>query len=242
MRFLRAFWHLLSCGLRKGTNWTLRMLRHLIAWLRRISPPVGAMISRELLQTGLCCISTYGGVCSSSTLLNARVLPLVYGSMPANLVITPDLALALTVLVVTIQTYDELLQSYRPAWTMRLLDCFCAGLLWPYWISTPVIRWLKGLRRKKLPSNKRRGSHPRNLERRTSHHTYAAPPVPNARAARRCTITTRTILREERSTTMDHPNLDLINQFFAAYGKRDLPGLRDVLADNTTWTFPGPIP
>jgi ketosteroid isomerase-like protein len=38
---------------------------------------------------------------------------------------------------------------------------------------------------------------------------------------------------------MNHPNLDLIDQFFAAYGKRDLAGLRDVLAENATWTFPG---
>ena len=41
---------------------------------------------------------------------------------------------------------------------------------------------------------------------------------------------------------MTHPNLDLIDQFFAAYGKRDLAGLRDVLAENATWTFPGHHP
>jgi uncharacterized protein len=41
---------------------------------------------------------------------------------------------------------------------------------------------------------------------------------------------------------MTHPNLDLIDRFFAAYGKRDLAGLRDVLADNATWTFPGHHP
>ena len=41
---------------------------------------------------------------------------------------------------------------------------------------------------------------------------------------------------------MTHPNLDLIDQFFSAYGKRDLAGLRDVLADDATWTFPGHHP
>ena len=41
---------------------------------------------------------------------------------------------------------------------------------------------------------------------------------------------------------MTHPNLDLIDRFFAAYGKRDLEGLRDVLAENATWTFPGHHP
>lgn len=41
---------------------------------------------------------------------------------------------------------------------------------------------------------------------------------------------------------MAHPNLDLIDRFFAAYGKRDLAGLRSVLAENATWTFPGHHP
>ncbi|HJZ45774.1 MAG TPA: nuclear transport factor 2 family protein [Roseiflexaceae bacterium] len=41
---------------------------------------------------------------------------------------------------------------------------------------------------------------------------------------------------------MTHPNLDLIDQFFAAYGKRDLAHLREVLAENATWTFPGHHP
>ena len=38
---------------------------------------------------------------------------------------------------------------------------------------------------------------------------------------------------------MTHTNLELIDQFFAAYGKHDREGLRQVLADNATWTFPG---
>ena len=38
---------------------------------------------------------------------------------------------------------------------------------------------------------------------------------------------------------MAHPNLELIDRFFAAYGERDLAALRDVLAENATWTFPG---
>jgi uncharacterized protein len=41
---------------------------------------------------------------------------------------------------------------------------------------------------------------------------------------------------------MPHPNLDLIDRFFAAYGKRDLAALRDVLAEDATWTFPGHHP
>jgi ketosteroid isomerase-like protein len=41
---------------------------------------------------------------------------------------------------------------------------------------------------------------------------------------------------------MTHPNLDLIDQFFAAYSKRDLVALRAVLAEDATWTFPGHHP
>jgi ketosteroid isomerase-like protein len=41
---------------------------------------------------------------------------------------------------------------------------------------------------------------------------------------------------------MPHPNLDLIDRFFAAYGKRDLAALHDVLAEDATWTFPGHHP
>jgi ketosteroid isomerase-like protein len=41
---------------------------------------------------------------------------------------------------------------------------------------------------------------------------------------------------------MDHPNLDLIDRFFAAYGSRDREALRQVLAENATWTFPGHHP
>ena len=41
---------------------------------------------------------------------------------------------------------------------------------------------------------------------------------------------------------MSHPNLELIDRFFAAYGSRDRAGLRDVLAEHATWTFPGRHP
>ncbi len=41
---------------------------------------------------------------------------------------------------------------------------------------------------------------------------------------------------------MTHPNLGLIDRFFAAYGNRDFRALRDVLAENATWTFPGHHP
>jgi len=37
---------------------------------------------------------------------------------------------------------------------------------------------------------------------------------------------------------MPHPNLDLIDRFFAAYGERDLAALRNVLSEDATWTFP----
>lgn len=41
---------------------------------------------------------------------------------------------------------------------------------------------------------------------------------------------------------MDHPNLDLINQFFNAYRKRDLGELKRVLAANAKWTALGQHP
>lgn len=41
---------------------------------------------------------------------------------------------------------------------------------------------------------------------------------------------------------MTHPNLELIDRFFAAYGERNLAALRDVLAEDATWTFPGHHP
>src|SRR3954465_15709585 len=41
---------------------------------------------------------------------------------------------------------------------------------------------------------------------------------------------------------MTHPNLDLIDRFFAAYGSHDRAALRDVLAEHATWTFPGHHP
>jgi uncharacterized protein len=39
-----------------------------------------------------------------------------------------------------------------------------------------------------------------------------------------------------------HPNLELIDKFFEAYGKRDLNGLRQVLAEDAKWVFPGRHP
>jgi len=41
---------------------------------------------------------------------------------------------------------------------------------------------------------------------------------------------------------MTHPNLDIINKFFEAYGKHNLDGIRQVLAENVIWTFPGHHP
>ncbi len=41
---------------------------------------------------------------------------------------------------------------------------------------------------------------------------------------------------------MTHPNLELISEFFAAYGQRDMEGLRRVLAEDVRWVFPGKHP
>ena len=39
-----------------------------------------------------------------------------------------------------------------------------------------------------------------------------------------------------------HPNLDLIQDFFAAYGNNDLHGIRKVLDENIKWHIPGEHP
>jgi ketosteroid isomerase-like protein len=41
---------------------------------------------------------------------------------------------------------------------------------------------------------------------------------------------------------MTHPNLDLIDQFFAAYTAHDMDALRKVVSADITWTFPGRNP
>lgn len=41
---------------------------------------------------------------------------------------------------------------------------------------------------------------------------------------------------------MPHPNLDLIDQFFAAYAQHDLNAVRQVLGPDPRWTFPGRNP
>ena len=41
---------------------------------------------------------------------------------------------------------------------------------------------------------------------------------------------------------MSHPNLELIEHFFAAYTKRDRASLQEVLAEGATWIFPGNHP
>ena len=38
---------------------------------------------------------------------------------------------------------------------------------------------------------------------------------------------------------MTHPNFDLIDKFFDAYGRRDMAALRQGVAEDVTWTFPG---
>jgi ketosteroid isomerase-like protein len=46
----------------------------------------------------------------------------------------------------------------------------------------------------------------------------------------------------QETLPMPHPNFDLIDQFFAAYGRRDMAALRQVLTEDATWTFPGRNP
>ncbi len=41
---------------------------------------------------------------------------------------------------------------------------------------------------------------------------------------------------------MTHPNLEIINKFFEAYGQRDLDAIRHALSENVRWTFPGRNP
>jgi uncharacterized protein len=43
------------------------------------------------------------------------------------------------------------------------------------------------------------------------------------------------------STTL-HPNLKLINDFFQAYAKNDLDGIKEVLAEDIKWHIPGSHP
>ncbi|MGD1946388.1 MAG: nuclear transport factor 2 family protein [Croceivirga sp.] len=42
--------------------------------------------------------------------------------------------------------------------------------------------------------------------------------------------------------TQTHPNLSLINDFFAAYGSNDLEGIKKVLAEDIKWHIPGDHP
>ncbi|PKB17758.1 nuclear transport factor 2 family protein [Flavobacterium sp. 5] len=42
--------------------------------------------------------------------------------------------------------------------------------------------------------------------------------------------------------TEQHPNLAIIAQFFDAYGKNDLNGIRQVIDENVKWTIPGHHP
>jgi uncharacterized protein len=39
-----------------------------------------------------------------------------------------------------------------------------------------------------------------------------------------------------------HPNLELINRFFVAYGNKDLKGISDVVDEKVKWTIPGHHP
>lgn len=37
--------------------------------------------------------------------------------------------------------------------------------------------------------------------------------------------------------SQQHPNLEIINRFFEAYGKFDLNAMREVVAENVKWTI-----
>src|SRR3954463_9475372 len=39
-----------------------------------------------------------------------------------------------------------------------------------------------------------------------------------------------------------HPNLEIINKFFLAYGNNDLKGISEVVDENVKWTIPGHHP
>lgn len=41
---------------------------------------------------------------------------------------------------------------------------------------------------------------------------------------------------------MTHPNQDLIDRFFQAYGQRDMEALKQVVAEDVRWVFPGQNP
>jgi uncharacterized protein len=38
---------------------------------------------------------------------------------------------------------------------------------------------------------------------------------------------------------MAHPNLTIINEFFAAYSQHDLNAIREVMSEQVRWIFPG---
>ncbi|MEV4257162.1 nuclear transport factor 2 family protein [Spirillospora sp. NPDC049652] len=38
---------------------------------------------------------------------------------------------------------------------------------------------------------------------------------------------------------MTHANQEIIHRFFEAYGKHDMDALREVMAEDVTWNFPG---
>ena len=44
------------------------------------------------------------------------------------------------------------------------------------------------------------------------------------------------------SIQMTHPNQDIINRFFEAYGQRDMEAIKQVMDRNVQWTFPGHHP
>src|SRR5512133_2817471 len=46
----------------------------------------------------------------------------------------------------------------------------------------------------------------------------------------------------EKESSMSHPNQDIIDQFFEAYGRRDIDALRLVLADHAKWVSLGRHP
>jgi|SRR5215213_9823825 len=147
-----AIQHAVFAGLWKRLGQMGWRVVHLLCdaarFLKRITPRIVSVVSREVLEPGLCILSTGSGVLSSTSLLTAKVLPSVFAVIPDNLDITPKLGVALTALVVVIHSYHHVRQSRNSPWLIRLLRCYCDGLIWPFWISVPLVHRLNSFRRR----------------------------------------------------------------------------------------------
>lgn len=55
-------------------------------------------------------------------------------------------------------------------------------------------------------------------------------------------VTTSNTIKKFEFMQQEHPNLDLINNFFTAYGNNDSQGIKKVLDENIKWHIPGEHP